>query len=111
MSEAGFQQAPIAVQNQESFAALKQCIDRAFSAAGVEGFLKKVSKADLPVRRFERILERRMLDPGKAERSAWMLYQSLSTSDQGQIREYYLTRVEEVEGSLRNRYQEIYRYW
>jgi hypothetical protein len=111
MSEAGFQQAPIAVHNQESFEALKQCIDRAFAATGVESFLKKVSKADLPIRRFERILERRMLDERKAERSGWVLYQSLSTSDQGQIREHYLTRVEEVEGSLRNKYQKIYRYW
>jgi hypothetical protein len=111
MSEAGFQQAPIAVQNQESFEALKRSIDRAFAVTGVESFLKKVGRADLPIRRFERILERRMLDEGKVERSGWVLYQSLSTSDQGQIREHYLTRVEEVESSLRSKYQKIYRYW
>jgi|SRR5919204_5578974 hypothetical protein len=111
MSEAGFQQAPIAVQNAESFEALKQLVDEAFSPARVESFLKNVSKADLGVRRFERVLERRLLELKEASRSAWALYQSLPTSDQGLMREYYLTKVEEVESSLRTKYQKIYRYW
>ena len=113
MSEAGFQQAPIAVHNTEAFIALKQLIDSAFDSPTVEGFLKKVSKADLGIRQFERVLERRLFDESGSgkERSAWMLYQSLATSDQGLIREHYLTRVEEMDSRLRTKYQQIYRYW
>ncbi len=111
MSEAGFQQAPIAVQNAEAFTALKQLIDTAFAVSAAEGFLKKVAKADLGIRQFERVLERRLFGDSAGERSAWVLYQSLPTSDQGLIREHYLTRIEEVESRLRARYQQVYRYW
>ena len=111
MSQAGFQQAPIAVQNAEAFTALKQLIDSAFVSPAVEGFLKKISKADLGIRQFERVLERRLFGERGTERSAWVLYQSLPTSDQGLIREHYLTRIEEVESRLRAKYQQIYRYW
>ena len=110
MSEAGFQQAPIAVQNAESFEALKQLIDEALRADAVESFLEKVAKADVPVRRFERVLERRILEGKKTGPSAWALYQALTISDQGQMREYYLTKVEEIESSLRAKYQNVYRY-
>src|SRR5262245_22360710 len=111
MSEAGFQQAPIAVHNAEAFTALKQLIDGAFASRAVEGFLKKVAKADLGVRQFERVLERRLFGETGGERSAWVLYQSLATSDQGLIREHYLTRIEEIESRLRTKYQQVYRYW
>jgi hypothetical protein len=111
MSEAGFKQAPIAVQNAETFAALKQLIDSAFGASVVEGFLKKIAKAGLGIRQFERVLERRLFGETREERSAWVLYQSLATSDQGLIREHYLTRIEEVDSRLRAKYQQIYRYW
>ena len=111
MSEAGFQQAPIAVQNLEAFSALKQLIDAVFAPPAVEGFLKKLAKAGLGIRQFERVLERRLFEDGKGEQSPWVLYQSLATSDQGLIREHYLTRVEEVDSRLRVKHQRVYRYW
>jgi hypothetical protein len=111
MSEAGFKQAPMAVQNAEAFTALKHLVDAVLAALTVEVFLKKVAKAGLGIRQFERVLERRLFDQGKTERSAWAMYQSLSSSDQGQIREHYLTQVEEVDSRLRTKYQTIYRYW
>ena len=111
MREAGFQQAPIAVHNTEAFTALKQLIDSAFVSPAVEGFLKKVTKADLGIRQFERVLERRLFGASGSQRSAWVLYQSLATSDQGLIREHYLTRIEEVDSRLRAKYQQVYRYW
>jgi hypothetical protein len=111
MSEAGFQQAPIAVCNAEAFTAMKQLIDAVFASAAVEGFLKKLGKAGLGIRQFERVLERRLFGEGTGERSAWVLYQSLPTSDQGLIREHYLTRVEEVDSRLRTKHQRVYRYW
>ena len=111
MGEAGFQQARIAVQHEEAFAALRQMIDEALGAGVVEGFLKKLTKANVSVRQFERVIERRILSRKNSTPSPWALYQSLSMSDQGQIREYYLTKVEEVETSLRIKYQKVYRYW
>ena len=38
------------------------------------------------------------------------LYGKMPASDQGQLREFYLTRLEEVEPALRKKYMKIYRY-
>jgi hypothetical protein len=36
---------------------------------------------------------------------------ALSLSDQGQIRELYLTALEEIDSSLREKYSKLYRYY
>ena len=46
-----------------------------------------------------------------AKLGAQTLYRALTVSDQAQIREFYLTRVEEVDPGLRRKFQQLYRYY
>ena len=39
------------------------------------------------------------------------LYQALTVSTRRKMREFYLTRVEEVEPGLRTKFQQLYRYY
>jgi hypothetical protein len=39
------------------------------------------------------------------------LYQALTVSDQAQLREFYLSRIEEVAPALRTKFQQLYRYY
>jgi hypothetical protein len=49
--------------------------------------------------------------PGAASsRPCEELFSELSLSDQGMIREFYLTRIEEVPTQLRAKYAKLYRY-
>ena len=43
--------------------------------------------------------------------SAQGLYGTLPLSDQAQIREFYLSKLEEVSAELRTKFQKIYRYY
>ena len=45
--------------------------------------------------------------PGSAQK----LYNGLAVSDQAQIREFYLSKIEEVDSTLRTKYQKLYRYY
>jgi len=42
---------------------------------------------------------------------AQSLYQPLTISDQAQLREFYLSKVEEVEPRLPTKFQQLYRYY
>jgi len=56
-----FEQAAIAVTDEQGYAKLHTLIDAAFDARDVEVFLNRVSKAKLRVRNYEGILERGLL--------------------------------------------------
>jgi hypothetical protein len=101
-----FQQAAIAVIDQQGYSRLHGLIDGAFDAAQVEVLLDRAVRARLPIRDFERILERRLL--GK---EAIGLYGALPPSDQGLTRERYLRLVEKVPRELRERYFKAYAYY
>jgi hypothetical protein len=51
------------------------------------------------------------VDAAVAKLGAQKLYQALTVSDQAQMREFYLSRVEEVEPALRTKFQRLYRYY
>jgi hypothetical protein len=51
------------------------------------------------------------VDDTLAKLGAQTLYQALTVSDQAQMREFYLTRVEEVDPGLRRKFQQLYRYY
>jgi hypothetical protein len=101
-----FEQAAIAVRDEEGYAKLHALIDAAFDAHDVEVFLNRVSKARLRVRDYEGILERGLL--GK---EAVGLYKVLPVSDQALTRERYLRLVEKVPLELRQRYLKVYAYY
>jgi hypothetical protein len=101
-----FEQAAIAVTDEEGYAKLHALIDEAFDARDVEVFLNRVRKARLRVRDYEKILDRGLL--GK---EAIGLYKALPVSDQALTRERYLRMVEAVPLELRQRYLKLYAYY
>ncbi len=101
-----FEQAAIAVEDEQGYTKLHALIDAAFDARDVEVFLNRVSKSKLRIRDYEGILERGLL--GK---EAIGLYQALPVSDQALTRERYLRLVEAVPLELRQRYFKPYAYY
>jgi hypothetical protein len=101
-----FEQAAIAVQDEQKYVELHALINAAFDARDVEVFLNRVTKAKLRVRNYEKILERGLL--GK---EAIALYKALPVSDQALTRERYLRLVEKVPLELRQRYLKVYAYY
>ena len=101
-----FEQAAIAVRDEQGYAQLHALIDAAFDARDVEVLLERVSKAKLRIRDYAGVLKRGLL--GKA---APGLYEGLPVSDQGLTRERYLRLVEAVPLELRQRYLKAYAYY
>jgi hypothetical protein len=101
-----FEQAAIAVQDQQGFAQLHALIDAAFDSREVEVLLDRIRRSRLRVRDFESVLRRGFL--GK---DAVRLYEALPVSDQGLTRERYLRLVEKVPQELRQRYYKAYAYY
>jgi hypothetical protein len=101
-----FEQAAIAVRDEQAFKRLHLLIDAAFEARDVEVFLERVRKAGLRVRDYEQILRLGLLGKEAAQ-----LYAELPVSDQGLTRERYLRLVEKVPVELRQRYLKVYAYY
>jgi hypothetical protein len=98
-----FEQAVIPIQDEKTFAEVRQALDRAFASAQVAGFLKKVGGAKLRVRQFEAVLASGLLG-AQAQKS----YGVLGDADRGQIREQYLRRVEQVPPDVRQKFFRLY---
>jgi hypothetical protein len=112
----GFEQATIKIEDEEKFGELKDSITRLFAAEKAEKFLKKVQGAGLRIRNLEPILEKGLFEQvdevlKKSGKTSKGLYQALPLSDQAQMREFYLSKMEEVAPELRSKYQKIYRYY
>jgi hypothetical protein len=101
-----FEQAAIAVQDEQGYKQLHALIDAAFDASDVEVFLNRVRRSGIRIRDYEAILKRGLL--GK---DAVRLYEALPVSDQGLTRERYLRLVEAVPEELRQRYYKAYAYY
>ena len=101
-----FEQAAIAVRDEQGFAKLHQLIDAAFDVRDVELLLSKVSRAKVRIRDYEEVLRR-----GYLGKEAIALYQALPVSDQALTRERYLRLVEKVPVELRQRYFKAYAYY
>ena len=72
-----------------------------------------VKRFGLRVRQFEEILKDRILEqiPGARPSHPYEeLFRGLNSSDQGLIREFYLTGIEEMPVELRSKYSTLYRY-
>ena len=111
-----FQQAGLKVEKLEEFEQLRSALKRVFGSQKVESFLRLLQRQGVPIRDFDRVLRERLLEtadatPASGGKSAKQLYEALSVSDQAQIRELYLTALEEVELPLREKYSKLYRYY
>ena len=110
----GFQQAAIKIEREKEFSELKSALDRIFAPERVERLLQRLSRKGIRIRDFDLVLTAGILedvDDAIRSGSASKLYESLTVSDQAQIREFYLARVEEVDSTLRNKFKKLYQYY
>jgi hypothetical protein len=110
----GFRQATIKVENEALFSELRDAIDRVFTAPQVEKFLRELKKKDVGVRDFEAVLtggfvERADAALAKAGKTAKALWESLPLSDQAQVLEFYMVRLEQVDVKWRAKFAAVYR--
>ena len=108
-----FEQAAIKVEKEKEFEQLKAAINRALSFENVQKYLKRVSKAGIRVRDFDSVLAKGILEAVDQQRGqkAASLYSILTISDQAQIKEYYLFKVEETAPELRAKFHKLYQYY
>jgi len=109
-----FQPTVIRVEKEKEFEELRGAIHRALGPERVEKFLKQVRRSGARIRQLEVILAAGVfekVDDTLAKLGAQKLYQALTVSDQAQMREFYLSQVEEVDSGMRTKFQQLYRYY
>ncbi len=112
----GFEQAVIKVEKESEFAELKGAIERTFAVGNVEKFLKRLESRGIRIRNFDGVLEKQAIeyvDGGLKQtgKSAKALYEALPLSDQGQMRELYLSKLEQVDAPLRHKFHKVFQYY
>jgi hypothetical protein len=107
-----FEQAAIKVEKAQDFAALQAAVERAFLPEKAESFLKRLDQKGIRVRDFDVVLAQRVLESvGESGLNARQLYESLPVSDQAQMREFYLSKLEGVDVALRHKFKKLYQYY
>jgi hypothetical protein len=105
-----FEQAGIEVQRVQEFSTLKSAVERALASPVAEKYLETLQSKGVRVRDWQAVLDKQLLEKAGAleKGSARALYDALGASDQGLIREFYLTTLEQVEPGLRQKFYRIY---
>ncbi len=116
ISRTPFQQAGLAIEKLAEFEQLRSAVTRVFAPGTEERFLRLLQRKGVPIRDFERVRREQLLeqaDPRLAQSgaTAQQLYGALTVSDQAQMREFYLTTLEALDLSLREKYNKLYRYY
>lgn len=112
----GFEQATIKVEKETVFAELRAAIERAFSSGVVEKLLKKLESRGIRIRDFDSVLEKHVIEQvdtalRDARKTAKGLYEELTVSDQAQMREFYLSKLETVDTGLRHKFKKVFQYY
>ena len=92
---------------------LQAAVELAFLPEKAAGFLKQMDRKGIRVRDFDAVLVQRLLEGvvGDAGLGAKGLYESLPVSDQAQMREFYLSKLETVDQALRHKFKKLYQYY
>jgi hypothetical protein len=113
-----FQRAPIKIEKEQEFARLQGSVEQAFLPEKVGRFLKQLNRKGIRVRDFDAVLAQRILEGvvgearlGDTRLDARGLYGSLPVSDQAQMREFYLSKLETVDQALRHKFKKLYQYY
>jgi len=108
-----FEQAAIKIEKLKEFAKLQAAVEQAFLPENAERFLKQLDRKGIRVRDFDAVLAQRILEGvvEEAELNARQLYESLPVSDQAQMREFYLSKLESVDIALRHKFKKLYQYY
>jgi hypothetical protein len=109
----GFEQATIKVEKVEEFGRLQRAVEESFSAEKVKRFLKLMHRGKVRIRDFDAVLVTKTLEAAtsQVDLNARRLYGALTLSDQAQMRELYLSKLEEVGEELRTKYKRLYQYY
>ena len=109
---ATFERAPIKIEKEQEFARLQAAVEQAFLPDKAERFLKQLNRKGIRVRDFDGVLAQRVLEGfAEAELDTRKLYESLPVSDQAQMREFYLSKLEGVDLALRHKFKKLYQYY
>jgi hypothetical protein len=107
----GFEQATIRIQQEAEFARLQAAVELAFLPENAERFLKQLERSGVRVRDFDGVLKARALEDVAGMQGAAPFYQALTISDQAQMREFYLSKLEGIDQNLRHRFKKLYQYY
>jgi hypothetical protein len=109
----GFEQAAIKIDKAEEFGQLQRVVEAALSPEKVEAFMKRLRRGRIRIRDFDAVLATEALEAtsGRTDFSARELYGSLTVSDRAQMKEFYLSQVEEVGPELRAKFHKLYQYY
>jgi len=112
----GFEQALIRVEKEKEFGELKGAISRVLAPENAGKYLKRIASAGLRIRDFDLVLAKGVLEQvdgtlAGSGQSAKGLYAALALSDQAQMKELYLSKVEEVDSELRTKFHKLYQYY
>ena len=107
-----FEQATIKIEKAQEFSRLQAAIEQAFLPEKAEQFLKQLDRKGIRVRDLDAVLAQRVLEQfAEKELDAKSLYASLPVSDQAQMREFYLSKLEGVDVALRHKFKKLYQYY
>jgi hypothetical protein len=109
----GFEQATITIENERLFGGLKAALEQTFLSDRVVKYLKALDDRKIRIRSLDRVLAANVVDAmtGAQEGTARSLYEALTVSDQAQMREFYLSKIEEVDAALRAKFSRLYQYY
>jgi hypothetical protein len=109
----GFEQGTIRIEKEPEFGDLRAAMEKAFAADRVAKFLKALDSRKIRVRDLDAILATDAIDRAAGDKAgtARSLYRLLPVSDQAQMREFYLSKIEEVDPTLRAKFHKLYQYY
>ncbi|MBZ5548113.1 MAG: hypothetical protein LAO22_09190 [Acidobacteriia bacterium] len=109
----GFEQATIRIEKEREFGDLKAALAQTFSSDRIVKYLKALDRRNIRIRNLDAVLRADVTDSatGAKAGTARSLYEALTVSDQAQMREFYLSKIEEVEPALRANFSKLYQYY
>jgi hypothetical protein len=108
-----FEPGVIKVENEREFGDLKAAIEKVFATDRVSRYLKALDSRKIRVRDMDAAFAANAIDAAAEDKAgtARSLYGALPVSDQAQVRELYLSKVEDVDPAVRAKFQRLYQYY
>jgi hypothetical protein len=108
-----FEPGIIKVEKEREFGDLKGSIEKVFAADRVTKYLKGLDSRKIRIRNLEAIFAADVIDAAAGDKpgTARSLHSALPVSDQAQVREFYLSKIEEVDPALRAKFHKLYQYY
>jgi hypothetical protein len=108
-----FEPGVIKIEKEREFGELKAAIGRVFSTDWVAKYMKALDRSGIRVRNLDAAFAANAIDRATGDKAgtARAVYEALPVSDQSQVREFYLSKVEEVDPALRAKFHKLYQYY